>query len=77
MKQIFLSIKLFTYGAFCDMCASFCTYLAERCLNQNKSLNKKLLIFMSNFSGNNLKAWQDFEKRFLKEYLNNHPHRMP
>ena len=77
MKQIFFSIKLLTYGAFCDMCAGFCTYLAEKCLSKNKSLNKKLLIFMSNFSGDNLKNWQDFERKFLKEFLETHQNRMP
>lgn len=75
--QIFLSVKLLVYGAFCDMCASFCTYLAEKCLIKNKSLNKKLLIFMSNFSGNNLENWQAFEKKFLKQFLNNHSQRLP
>ena len=77
MKQIFLSVNLLTYGAFCDMCAGFCTYLAEKCLIQNKSLNKKLLIFMSNFSGNNLTNWQAFERKFLKQFLENHSHRLP
>ena len=65
MKQIFFSIKLLVYGSFCDMCAGFCTKMAEKSLDKNKSLNKKLLIFMSNFSGNNLKNWQDFERKFL------------
>ncbi len=77
MKQIFFSIKLLTYGAFCDMCAGLCTRMAEKCLAENKSLNKKLLIFMSNFSGNNLKSWQDFERKFLKQFLDNHSHRLP
>ncbi len=77
MKQIFLSIKLLTHGAFCDMCTSFCTYLAEKNLTRNKSLNKKLLIFMSNFSSHNLENWQDFERKFLKQFLNNHSHRLP
>ena len=77
MKQIFFSIKLLTYGAFCDMCASLCTRMAEKNLKQDKSLNKKLLIFMSNFSGNNLEHWQDFERKFLKQFLNNHSRRLP
>lgn len=77
MKQFFLSVKLFIYGSFCDMCASFCTHLAEKSLAQNKSLNKKLLIFMSNFSSNNLEHWQDFERNFLKQFLNNHSHNLP
>lgn len=77
MKQIFLSIKLLTFGAFCDICTSFCTYLAERCLCQNKALNKKLLIFMSNFSSNNLENWQVFERKFLKQFLNSHSRHLP
>lgn len=77
MKQIFFSVKLLTYGAFCDMCAAFCTYLAEKRLMKNKSLNKKLLIFMSNFSGNNLEHWQAFERKFLKQFLETHSHRLP
>ena len=71
MKQIFFSVKLLVFGAFCDMCAAFCTYLAERCISHNKSLNKKLLIFMSNFSDNNLVRWQAFEKRFLCLFIDN------
>ncbi len=77
MKQLFFSIKLLTYGAFCDICASFCTHIAEKCLNQNKSLNKKLLIFMSNFSGKHLKCWQDFERKFIKQFLETDPRNMP
>lgn len=77
MKQIFLSLKLLAYGAFCDMCAGFCTYLAEKYLAENKSLNKKLLIFMSNFSGNNLKNWQAFERKFIKQFYKTRPNRMP
>lgn len=67
MRQIIFSVQLFIYGAFCDMCLSFCTYLAEKNLRKNKALNKKLLIFMSNFSGNNLNKWQSFERRFLND----------
>ena len=77
MKQIFLSIKLLTFGAFCDICTSFCTYLAEKRLCQNKALNKKLLIFMSNFSSNNLENWQVFERKFLKQFLNSHSRHLP
>ena len=77
MKQLFFSVKLLTYGAFCDMCITFCTHLAEKSLTQNKSLNKKLLIFMSNFSGNNLTRWQTFERKFLKQFSETNPHRLP
>lgn len=67
MRQVIFSVHLFIYGAFCDMCLAFCTYLAEKNLSKNKALNKKLLIFMSNFSGNNLNKWQSLERRFLKK----------
>ena len=77
MKQIFFSIRLFAFGFFCDMCSSFCTYLAEKCLDKNKSLNKKLLTFMSNFSGNNLIKWQAQERRFLKQFLGKGAWRLP
>ena len=77
MKQIFFSIKLLVYGGFCDTCAKFCTHLAEKRLSENKSLNKKLLIFMSNFSDNNLTNWQAFERRFLNQFLENRSSRLP
>lgn len=67
MKQILLSIHLLTFGAFCDFCLSLCTHLTEKRISQNKSLNKKLLIFMSNFSSNNLNKWQNLERRLLNE----------
>ena len=38
MKKLFLSFILFSFGAFCDMCADFCTRRAEKNISQNKSL---------------------------------------
>lgn len=73
MKQLFSSVRLFAFGFFCDLCSSFCTYLAEKCLDNKKPLNKKLLIKMSNFSDNNLKKWQSCERRFLKRFFKNAP----
>lgn len=69
MKQIFFSAKLFAYGAFCDICATFCTNMTEKYIFKNKSLNKKLLIFMSNFSNNNLVRWQNLERRFIHRFF--------
>lgn len=66
MSHLLLSAKLFVFGAFCDACASFCTYMAEKCITQNKPLNKKLLRIMSNFSNNSLLLWQASERKFLK-----------
>lgn len=77
MKQLFFSISLFIFGSFCDFCADFATHLAEKYLSENKSLNKKLLIFMSNFSNNNLAKWQDFEHRFLKQFSHKFPRNLP
>ena len=66
MSYLFLSARLFIFGAFCDVCASLCTYMTESAILQNKPLNKKLLIFMSNFSNNCLVLWQATERRFIK-----------
>ena len=77
MKLLFLSLILFSFGSFCDKCADFCTRLAEKNILKHKSLNKKLLIFMSNFSSYNLENWQAFERKFLKQFLENHNSRLP
>lgn len=66
MNYLLSSAKLFIFGAFCDVCASFCTHMAEEAIMKNKPLNKKLLIFMSNFSNNSLILWQAFERKFIK-----------
>lgn len=66
MQLILLSVRLFTYGAFCDLCSSFCTRMTEKNIEKNKPLNKKLLTFMSNFSHNRLVKWQTIEHRFIR-----------
>lgn len=65
MKELFLSVILFSYGGFCDFCAAICTASAENCIAKNKGLNKKLLTFMSNFSDRNFICWQKFENKFI------------
>lgn len=77
MKQLFFSLILFSYGSFCDMCADFCTHIAEKKLSRNKELNKKLLIFMSNFSDSNFVRWQKFEHRFIEEFSRKNPSNLP
>ena len=77
MKQLYHSAKLFAYGTFCDACANFCTNLAERCLIKNKPLNKKLLIFMSNFSADKLLRWQIFERQFIDRFIDDDSFRLP
>ncbi len=77
MKQLFFSLILFSYGSFCDICADFCTYLAEKNLSRNKSLNKKLLIFMSNFSNSNFVRWQKFEHKFIDVFSEENPSSLP
>lgn len=66
MQLILLSARLFSYGAFCDLCASICTRMAEKNIEKSKPLNKKLLTFMSNFSHNRLVKWQIIEHRFIR-----------
>ena len=43
---------------------------ARNAILQNKPLNKKLLIKMSNFSNNCLVVWQASERRFIKSVKN-------
>jgi len=69
MKELFLSVFLFSYGAFCDLCANISTSLAEKRISKNKELNKKLLIFMSNFSHSNLSRWQKSEQKIIAMLL--------
>ena len=66
MKLIFLSVKLFVFGAFCDFFAKLCTHITEKNLQKNKPLNKKLLTYMSNFSNNCFIRWQIIERKFIR-----------
>lgn len=77
MKQLFSSLFLFSFGGFCDMCADFCTYMVEKSILLNKPLNKKLLIFMSNFSNNIFVRWQKYEHKFIEEFSKEDPSRLP
>lgn len=65
MKIFMLSIKLFIYGFFCDMCIKVCTGITERNLIRKRPLNNRLLAFISNLSSNSLCKWQIIEKRFI------------
>jgi len=66
MRIILLSLRLYFYGYFCDICANLCTAYVERNLAKDRPLNKKLLTFMSNFSNNILLKWQAMEKSYIK-----------
>lgn len=66
MSVIFYSVRLFLYGYFCDVCVNLCTAYAEKSIINNRPLNKKLLIKMSNFSNNCLLKWQVMEKSYIK-----------
>lgn len=65
MKLIFFSIILYLYGFYCDICLNICTGIAEKRLMSNKTLCKKLLIFMSNLSDRNLKKWHNLEQKVI------------
>ncbi len=69
MKLLFLSIRLFSYGFFCDTCMTICTKLAERALLNNKPLTKKMLVFFSRISDKNIIRWQLIEKKFIQYSL--------
>ena len=66
MKLLYLSVKLYLYGAYCDLCVGLCTCFTKRFVLKNRELNKKLLINMSNFSQKNLKHWKDIEQEFIR-----------
>ena len=66
MRLVFLSIGLFIYGYFCDICVNICTQLCDACLKARIPLNKKLLIVLSNFSDKSLITWQSYEKKYIK-----------
>ena len=66
MKLLLLSMRLFIYGYFCDCCMSVCTKITEYNLTNNKPLNHKLLVMLSNLSNNNLVRWQKVEKKFIR-----------
>ena len=65
MGILFLSLRLYIYGYFCDISVNLCTYLAERAIIKNRPLNKKLLTKVSNFSDTNLTKWQIMERRYI------------
>lgn len=66
MKLIFLSLKLYLFGLFCDFCVNTCTKIAEKRILKNQPLNKKLLTKMSNLSNNSLTAWHIRELNFIR-----------
>lgn len=66
MKLIFLSARLFIYGAFCDFIARICTRITEKNIEKHKPLTKKLLTYMSNFSDSCFVKWEVIEKRFIR-----------
>ena len=66
MRIFFLSIRLFLYGYFCDICVNICTVAVEKALNNHIPLNKKLLTAMSNFSNNNLSKWKTMESQYIR-----------
>lgn len=61
MKLLLLSIKLFLFGIFCDICLNLCNFAVEKNIKTGKKLNKKLLIKMSNFCHNLLVYWSKIE----------------
>ena len=66
MRIIYMSVKLFLYGYFCDTCVNLCTVYTEKNLQKNLPLNKKLLINLSNFSDKSLLKWQSMEKEYIR-----------
>lgn len=65
MNLLFHSIRLYIFGVYCDLCMNICSKAAERQLAKDRSLTKKLLIFMSNLSDKNIRRWQKLEQRFI------------
>lgn len=70
MKLLLLSVKLFVFGYFCDVCAGICTRITEKRLKKNRPLNGRLLAYVSNLSNNSLAKWQITERRFIHLSLN-------
>ena len=70
MRLIFLSLGLYIYGYFCDLCVNICTRICEIFLDIDIPLNKKLLIALSNFSDKSLIKWQNYEKKYIKFCIN-------
>ena len=66
MRVLILALRLWAYGHFCNRCIGLCTYLAEKSIESNRPLTKKLLTNASNFSYYNLKKWQNMEKRYIR-----------
>lgn len=65
MKLIFLSVIVFIYGYFCDICLSVCEKAIKSRLKKGKSLTGAGLVFMSNLTNNSILRWQHIEKRLI------------
>jgi len=65
MKLIFLSLAVFIYGYFCDICLAICDKMVKTALKRGKALCGKSLVFLSNFTNNNMCRWQSIEKRLI------------
>ena len=65
MKLIFLSLTIFIYGYFCDICIKTCEKMADAAIAKGKSLTGNRIVFMSKIANKSLLNWQRLEKRFL------------
>ena len=64
--MLFLALKMYVHGYYCDICIKLCEKIAEAQLKKGRQLNKKLLTKLSNLTSKNLETWQETEKRFIR-----------
>ncbi len=65
MKLLIMSVKLFLYGYYCDLCMNICTAYTEYLLKKGGKLRKKPLVLLGRLSERNIKKWQRTEQKFI------------
>lgn len=65
MKLLYLSVKMFVFGVYCDFLINIIETICNNRLRKKEPLNTKFLAFMSNLSNNSLNRWQKIEKKFI------------
>lgn len=70
MNLVFIGIWMCIYGFYCDFLLRLLDKICEFRIKKQKSLNKRLLIKISNLSNKNLLKWQKKEQKFIRLLMN-------
>ena len=73
MRLVLLSLALFLYGWFCDICIKICEKITENRLKKGRTLTGKCISAISNFTNNRLLRWSSMEQRVIHLFLRQNP----